>query len=108
LRTGCCGDYLNLRGILDTGENCIMWNFIICTIYQTKQDEMGGAMRTMRILVGKPERKRPLGRARSRCENNIKMDLRDTWWVGVVWIHLARKRAQWRTLVNSVMTLRVP
>jgi hypothetical protein len=61
-----------------------------------------------RILVGKPEGKRPLGRSRHRCVENIKMDLRESGWDGMDWIDLAHNRDQWRTLVNTVMNLRVP
>jgi hypothetical protein len=45
---------------------------------------------TYKILVGKPEGKRPLGRPRRRREDNTRMDLRETWWKGVNWIHLAQ------------------
>jgi hypothetical protein len=48
-----------------------------------------------RILVGKPEGKRPLGRPRRRCEDNIKMDLRELGWGGMDWIELARDRDHW-------------
>jgi hypothetical protein len=61
-----------------------------------------------RVLVGRPEGKRPLGRPRRRWENNIKMDLRETGIDGVNWIQLAQDRVQWRTFVNTVMNLRVP
>jgi hypothetical protein len=61
-----------------------------------------------RILVGKLEGKRPLGRPRRRWVNNIKMDLRGTGWDGMDWIDLAQDRDQWRALVNTVMNLRVP
>jgi hypothetical protein len=68
-----------------------------------------GAKRNVyRILVGKPEGKRPLGRPRRRWEDNIKMDLRDIGWGGMDWIDLAEDRDQWRALVNTVMNLRVP
>jgi hypothetical protein len=61
------------------------------------------------ILVGKPERKRPLGRPRRRWEDNIRMDLREIGWKRVVdWLHLAQDRDQWRAVVNTVMNLRVP
>jgi hypothetical protein len=61
-----------------------------------------------RLLVGKSEGKRQLGRPRRRCANNIKMDLGDVEWDGVGWISLAKDRNRWRALVNSVMNLRVP
>jgi hypothetical protein len=58
--------------------------------------------------VGKPEGKRPLGRPRSRWEDNIKMDLQELEYGGVDWIVLAQDRGSWRALVNAVMNLRVP
>jgi hypothetical protein len=61
-----------------------------------------------RILVGKPEGKRPLGRPRRRWEDNIRIDLREIGWGGMDWIDLAQDRDQWRALVNTVMNLRVP
>jgi hypothetical protein len=61
-----------------------------------------------RILVRKPEGKRPLGRPRRRWANNIKMDLREIGWDGMDWIDLAEDRDQWRALVNTVMNLRGP
>jgi hypothetical protein len=61
-----------------------------------------------RILVGKLEGKRPLGRSRRRWEDNTRMDLRDIGWGGMDWIDLAQDRDQWMALVNTVMNLRVP
>jgi len=61
-----------------------------------------------RVLVGKPEGKRPLGRPRHRWEDNIKMDLRRVGCRGIDWIELAQDRERWRALVNAVMNLRVP
>jgi hypothetical protein len=61
-----------------------------------------------RVLVGRPERKRPLGRPRRRWEVNIKMDLREIRINGANWIQLAQDRVQWRTCVKTVMNLRVP
>jgi hypothetical protein len=61
-----------------------------------------------RLLVGTPERKRPLGRARSRWEDNIKMDFRDIGGGGMAWIYLALDRGRWRALVNTVMNPRFP
>jgi hypothetical protein len=60
------------------------------------------------ILVEKPEGKRPLGRPTCRWVDNIKIDLGDTGWGGMDWIHLSQDRDQWRALVNMVMNLRVP
>jgi hypothetical protein len=58
-----------------------------------------------RVLVGKPEGKKPLGIHRYRWDN-IKMDLQEMGW-GMDWIHLAQYRDRWRALVNAVMNLRV-
>jgi hypothetical protein len=60
-----------------------------------------------RILVGKPEGKRPLGRPRRRWVDNIKIDLIEIGWNGTDWIDLAQDRDQWRTLVNTVTNHRV-
>jgi hypothetical protein len=61
-----------------------------------------------RLLVGKSEGKRPLGRLRRRWINNIKMDLLEIGLSAVDWIGLAQDRYRWRALVNSVMNLQVP
>jgi hypothetical protein len=61
-----------------------------------------------RILVGKPEGRRPLGRPRRRWMANIKTDLREIGWGGMVWIDLAQDRNQSRALVSTVMNLRLP
>jgi len=60
-----------------------------------------------RVLVGKPEGKRPLGRPRRRWEDNIKMDLREVGGGGD-WIEFAQDRERLRVLVNTVMNFRVP
>jgi hypothetical protein len=59
-----------------------------------------------RILVGKPEGKRPLGRPGRRLVGNINVDLREIGWDGVHWIDLAGNKDQWSALVNTVMNLR--
>jgi hypothetical protein len=69
---------------------------------------MGEKRNAYRILVGKSEGRRPLGRPRRRCVDNIKMDLSEIGWDGLDWIDLAQDRDQWRALVNTVMNLRVP
>jgi 3-oxoacyl-ACP reductase-like protein len=61
-----------------------------------------------KVLVGKPEGKRPLGRAKRRWEYNIKMDLQEVGCVSMDWVKLAQDRERWRTLVIAVMNLRVP
>jgi len=61
-----------------------------------------------KVLVGKPERKRPLGRPRSRWECNIKMDLQEVGCGGMDWTELAQDRDRWRAVVNAVMDVRVP
>ena len=60
-----------------------------------------------RVLVGKPEGKRPLGRSRRRWEDNIKMDLREVGGGGD-WMVVAQDRERWRALLNTVMNLQVP
>jgi hypothetical protein len=61
-----------------------------------------------RILVGRPEGKRPMGRPRCRWEDNIKMDFKEMRIDGVNWIRLAQDKVRWRDFVNAVMNLRVP
>jgi hypothetical protein len=61
-----------------------------------------------RILVGKPECKRPLRRPRRRWVDNIKIELTEIGWADIDWIDLAQDRVQWRALVNTAMKLRVP
>jgi hypothetical protein len=69
---------------------------------------MGEGIGAYRILVGRPEGRRPLGRPRRRWEDNIKMDLQDVGWEVVDWIDTAHDRDRWRAFVNAVMNLRVP
>jgi hypothetical protein len=69
---------------------------------------MGAKRNTYRILVGKPERKKPLGRPRRRWVDNIKIDLREIERDGMDWIDVAQVRDQWKVLVNMLMNLRIP
>jgi hypothetical protein len=69
---------------------------------------MGEKTNAYRMLVGKPEGKRPLGRPRRRWVDNIKTDLREIGSDGVHWIDMAQDRYQWKALVNTVLNLRVP
>jgi hypothetical protein len=69
---------------------------------------MGERRGVYRVLLGKPEGKRPLGRHRRKWAGNIKMDHQELECGGLDWIELAQDRYKWRTLVNSVMKLMVP
>jgi hypothetical protein len=68
---------------------------------------MGEGRGAYRILVGRPEGRRQLGRSRRRWENNIKMDLQEVGWGDMDWIDMAQDRDRWRALVSAVMNLRV-
>ena len=68
---------------------------------------MGEERGAYRVLVGKTEGKRPLGRSRHRCVGNIRMDLQEMGCGYVDWIGLAQDRDRWRTFVSAVMNLRV-
>jgi hypothetical protein len=94
---------------------------MICTphpllcVDKIEKNEMGGACSSegegrgmYRVLVGKPEGKRPLGRPRRRWEDNIKMDLKEVGCGGLDWIDLAQDGDRWRAVVNQVMNLWVP
>jgi hypothetical protein len=67
---------------------------------------IGEKRNVYRILVGKAEGKRPLGRPRRRWVENIKMDLREIAWGGIDWIDVAQDRDQWRALANTAMDFR--
>jgi len=69
---------------------------------------IGERIGVYRVLVGKPEGKRPLGRHRRRWEDNIKKDLQEVGCGGVDWIELAQDRDRWRSLVSAVINFRVP
>jgi hypothetical protein len=69
---------------------------------------MGEGIGAYRILVGRPEGRRPLGRPRRRWEDNIKMALQEVGWGGMDWIDMAQDRDRWRAVVSAVMNLRVP
>ena len=69
---------------------------------------MGEGRGVYRVLVGKPEGRRPLGILRLRWEDNIKMDLHEVGCGGVDWIELAQDGNRWRALVRAVMNLRFP
>ena len=68
---------------------------------------MGKRRGVYRVLVGKPEGKRPLGRPSRRWEDNMKADLQEEGCGGVDWIELAQDRDRWRVLVTAVMNIRV-
>jgi hypothetical protein len=67
---------------------------------------MKGERKVYKVLVGKPEGKRPLGRPRRRRDNGIRLDLREIGLGGVDWIPLVQDRDLWRAVVSAVMNLR--
>jgi hypothetical protein len=69
---------------------------------------MGGKRTAYRILVGKPEEKRPLGRPRRWWLDNTKMDVRELSWGCMNWIDVPQDRGQWTAVLNMVKNLRVP
>jgi hypothetical protein len=69
---------------------------------------MGEKWNAYRLLVGKPEGKKPLGGPRQRWVDNNRKDIVEVGWGDVGWIGLAQDRGRWRALVNSVLNLRVP
>jgi hypothetical protein len=68
---------------------------------------MGEERKVYKVLVGKPEGKRPLGRPKRRWEDGIRMDLREIGLGGVDWIRLPQDRDRWRAVVSAAMNLRV-
>jgi hypothetical protein len=85
-----------------------LFNFLLITMrwagHATHMVEGRGAYR---ILVGRPEGRRPLGRPRHRREDNIKIDLQEVGWEGMDWIDMAQDRDRCRAVVSVVMNLRV-
>jgi hypothetical protein len=97
-----------------------MWSFIFALIEnsfrQIKSRRMrwaghvariGEESKVYRVLVGKPEGKRPRGRPRRRWEDGVRMDLMEIGWGNVDWIQLAQDKDRWRALINTAMNLRV-
>jgi hypothetical protein len=78
-----------------------------------KENEVNGTRGThgrgevYKVLVGRPEGKRPLRKPKRRWENGIRMDLSEIGWGSVEWMQLAQDRDRWRALVNTVLNLRV-
>jgi hypothetical protein len=77
-------------------------------IWAGRVARIGDRRSVYRVLVGKPEGKRSLGRSRRRWEDNIKMDLQEVRCEGMEWIEVAHNRDRWRALVTVVMNFRVP
>jgi hypothetical protein len=69
---------------------------------------MGDTRGAYRVLVGRPERKKALGRPRRKREDNIKMGIQEMGWGNMDWIDMAQERDRWGAVVNAVMNLRVP
>ena len=86
----------------------IQYIYVIITIWAGHVVRMGEERGVYRVLVGKPEGKRPLGRPRRRWVDNIRIDLREMGCGYMDWIGLAQDRDRWRTHVSAVMNLRVP
>ena len=78
------------------------------TVFSNYVAHMGEERGVYRVLVGKPEGRRPLGRSRRRWVDNIRMDLQEVGCGCMDWIGLAQDRHRWRTLVSAVMNLRAP
>ena len=83
-------------------------------VHQIEKNEIGGARSTYgekrcvyRVMMGKPEDRRPFGRPRRRQEDDIKMDMQDVGQGGMDWIDLAQDMDKWRTLVDEVINFRV-
>ena len=83
----------------------IKWRRMRWTGHVARMGEESGVYR---VLVGKPEGRRPLGRPRRRWVDNIRMDLQEVGCGYMDWIGLAKDRDRWRTLLSAVMNLRIP
>jgi hypothetical protein len=93
-------DICSSRNIIRVIKSRIRWaGHVAC---------MGERKDVYRVLVGKHEGKRPLGRYGRRWKDNINMDLREVGWGSMDWINLTHVRDRWRALLNAVMNLRVP
>ena len=89
-------------------ESCILYLVTVCLeVWAGHVSRMGEERRVYRVLLGKSEGRRPLGRPRRRWVDNIRMDLQEVGYRYKDWIGLAQDRDRWRTLVSAVMNLRV-
>jgi hypothetical protein len=96
-------------------ESDLYCSLIVVRVIKSKRMRWAGNVARMwdrggvyRVLVGKPEGKKSLGRPRSRWEDNIKMELLEVGCGGMDWIEQAQDMERWRAIVNAVMNLRVP
>ena len=103
--------------ILNNTQLCLLYfahvtdHYTFCTSIITHAGHvacMGEESGAYKLSVEKPEGKRPLGRPRRRCMDNIRMDLQEVGCRYMDWIGLAQDRDRWRTLVSAVMNLRIP
>jgi hypothetical protein len=105
----------NLEGARERGNALPVFFLYNTNVVKSRQMRWAGHVACMgedtgvhRVLVGKPEGKRPLGRPRRRWEDNIKMDLQKVGGGGGDWMELAQDRDRWRALVVTVRNFRVP
>ena len=100
-----------LAGFAASNPTEVMDMFILCCVlmrWACHVARMGEERGVYRVLVGKPEGRKPLGRPRRRWADNIRTDLQEMGCVYIDWIGLAQDRDRWWTLVSAVMNLRVP
>jgi len=101
-----------MRGVMPPLYQYIFMAWCLVSAGTTSSPHIVARMGKMRnaynILFGKHQWKRPLGRPRRRCVDNIRMDLRETGWEGGDWMHLAQDRDQWRSAVSMVKNIRIP